>query len=569
MPWVGLSPSIGWTLAPSYRRTLGIRMASGKSYDYVIVGAGSAGCVLANRLTEDRDTRVLVLEAGGWDRYPWIHIPLAWGKILTNRLHDWMYFTEPEPNLAGRRVECARGKVVGGSSSINAMTYSRGHRGDYDRWAANGLPSWSYAHALPYFKKQETWEDGASAHRGGDGPLGTCWSTFQDPLADAFSDAGQSAGLKWNSDLNSGHNDGMGRNQNTIRDGRRCSAATAYLRPAMARPNLTVETGALVSRIVLEGNHAVGVEYRRGGKTHTVRAHREVLLAGGVINSPQVLMLSGIGNPDALRAAGVKPQVPLPGVGQNLQDHVTAMISFERKAPAGTIHKAMRLDRIATALADTYLLGGTSVASDIPGGMAAFARVMPDAPVPDVQLLLAGAPLNAHPYLKPFRDPYQDAYGGRVVMLHPESRGELLLGSADPGAPIRIRQNFMSTEREWKTLRAGMRLMHDMMRQSQMEPFKAREMTPIGTDAALDEHIRNTAITLHHPLGTCRMGRKTDESAVVDPHLRVRGVERLRVIDASVMPDLISGNINAPVMMIAEKAADMIRGRPTLAPLNV
>jgi choline dehydrogenase-like flavoprotein len=244
------------------------------------------------------------------------------------------------------------------------------------------------------------------------------------------------------------------------------------------------------------------------------------------------------------------------------------MISFSRKAP-GTIHKSMRLDRIAIALADSYLLGGTSVASDIPGGMAGFARVMPDSPVPDVQLLLAGAPLTAHPYFKPFRQPYQDGFGGRIVMLHPESRGELQLASADPAAPIRIRQNFMSTEREWKTLRAGVRLMQDIMSQPQVAPFVSRELTPAASDADLDEHIRKTAITLHHPLGTCKMGRETDETAVVDPHLRVRGVESLRVVDASVMPDLISGNINAPVIMIAEKAADMIRGRPTLAPLNV
>jgi choline dehydrogenase/4-pyridoxate dehydrogenase len=281
-------------------------------------------------------------------------------------------------------------------------------------------------------------------------------------------------------------------------------------------------------------------------------------------------MLSGIGDPDDLGAFGIKPKVSLRGVGRQLQDHVTAMVSFDRAAPSGTIHRAMRLDRIAVALMDSYLFGGTSVASDIPGGMAAFARVMPDANVPDTQLLLAGAPLTAGPYMRPFREPYRDGFGGRVVMLHPESRGELLLVSADPETPIRIRQNFMSTDREWKTLRAGLRLMLDIMRDPQMRPFIARELNGgLTTDADIDEHIRNTAITLHHPLGTCKMGREDDEDAVVDPQLRVRGVERLRVIDASVMPDLISGNINAPVMMIAEKAADMIRGQPTLAPLNV
>ena len=451
------------------------------------------------------------------------------------------------------------------------MTYSRGHRGDYDRWAANGLPSWSYAHALPYFKKQETWEDGASAHRGGDGPLGTCWSTFEDPLAEAYTEASKAAGLKWNSDLNSGDNEGIGRNQNTIRDGRRCSAAVAYLKPAMraAQSHRRDRRAGVAHRARRQSRRRRRIPPRR--QTHTVRAHREVLLAGGVINSPQVLMLSGIGNPDALRAAGIKPQVALRGVGQNLQDHVTAMISFERKPPAGTMHRRCGSTGSPCALADTYLIGGTSVASDIPGGMASFAKVMPDAG--RAGRATAAGRRAAHraslsqavPAALPgrLRRPRRDAASGEP------RRARARLGRsrhADPH-PAELHVDRARMEDAARRHAADARRHAPSRRWSRSS---AKELNPVfGSDAALDEHIRNTAITLHHPLGTCKMGRETDEMAVVDPQLRVRGVERLRVIDASVMPDLISGNINAPVMMIAEKAADMIRGKPTLAPLNV
>ncbi len=540
------------------------------NYDYIIVGAGSAGCTLANRLTANKDTRVLLLEAGGWDRDPWIHIPLAWPRLLLKRKHDWGYFAEPEATMDGRGLECARGKVIGGSSSINAMAYVRGNRGDYDRWAASGLTGWSYAHVLPYFRRQESWQGGPSYYRGGDGPLTTQMAPYADPLVEAFATAGRDAGHPATPDYNGARQEGFGVWQMTIRDGRRCSAADAYLRPALARPNLRVEILALTTRVVIEGGRAVGVEYVRGGRVMTARANREVVLCGGVINSPQVLMLSGIGDPDALRALGIEVKVALRGVGKNLQDHISAAVAYKRK-DRGALHKAMRLDRIVPALAAAHFRG-TGIATNLPGGIMAFLKTQPDVALPDVQLLFNAAPMTASPYLFPFKRAYEDGYACRAAVLRPQSRGEVQLASDDPAAAPRIRQNFLATESDWKTLRAGLRIARDVCRQPVMAPFMDREIAPGANavdDADFDAHIRANGITVHHPLGTCKMGLASDKMAVVDAELRVHGVAGLRVVDGSVMPDLVGANINAPIIMIAEKAADLIRGEPPLEPARV
>ena len=536
-------------------------------YDYVIVGGGSAGCTLAARLTEDPACRVLLLEAGGWDRDPWIRIPLGWGRLLQRRLHDWMYFAEPEQSTGGRGVECARGRVIGGSSSINAMAYVRGHHADYDRWAAGGLPGWSYADVLPYFRRQEDWEGGASFYRGTGGPLTTQFSRFRDPLTEAYLQAGLEAGHTATPDYNGAEQEGFGRWQMTIRDGRRCSAAVAYLRPALKRPNLRLVLHALAQRVILDGTTATGVAYTVGGVAHTARAAREVILAGGVINSPQLLMLSGIGDDAALRRLGIEPRLHLPAVGGNLQDHMSVALFYSRR-DCGTLHRTMRADRIGPDLARTYF-SGSGVSNDLPGGIMAFLRTHPNEALPDMQLLFNCAPLHARPWLPPFSAPYRDGFGARLVVLRPESRGTVELASADPAAAPRIHQNFFSRPKDLEVLVRAVRMAREIARQKALAPFLDTETAPgaaATADSDIEAYIRGTAITVHHPAGTCRMGAADDPASVVDSELRVLGTQRLRVIDASVMPDLVGGNINAPVIMIAERAADLLRGRALLPP---
>ncbi|MET0277324.1 MAG: GMC family oxidoreductase N-terminal domain-containing protein [Pseudorhodoplanes sp.] len=529
-------------------------------FDYVIVGAGSAGCTQAARLTEDPNISVLLLEAGPWDDGFWLKLPLGWGKVYKERLYDWHYDTDPETYAGNRKMEVARGKVIGGSSSTNAMAYVRGNRGDFDRWSENGAQGWSYKDVLPYFKKQESWEGGESEYRGGSGPLTTRPSRYTDPLVDSYIEAAEQAGHAFNPDYNAAEQDGFSRMQATIRRGRRCSTSVAYLRPALARHNLTVEVNALANRVVFEGARAVGVEYRQGGETKIARAAKEVLVCGGTINSPQLLMLSGIGAPGELKAQRIDVKAALPGVGKNLQDHVAALVVYGRNG-GGPVQRNLRVDRLALALAQGALFG-TGFTTDLPGGLIGFVKTPRANRLPDAQLLFIAGPLGAGPWLPPFKPAFEDTFACRIVVLRPESRGSISLASNDPATHPHIRQNLLATDGDWQTLKAAVSMFDEIARQPALKPFIKRQLMPgadIKTDAQLETFLRNTVVTTHHPCGTCKMGPASDDMAVVDPQLRVRGVENLRVIDASVFPDIVGANINAAVIMIAERAADLIK----------
>ena len=520
-------------------------------FDYIIVGAGSAGCVLANRLSADPGCEVLLLEAGGRDWNPFIHMPAGLAKLVNFESLNWGYETQPEPRLNNRRLYWPRGKVLGGSSSINAMCYARGHRRDYDQWAALGNTGWSYEDVLPYFRRAEDQERGASEFHGEGGPLSVSDLRFVNPLSEVFLAAAQAAGFPLNRDFNGPSQRGFGLYQVTQRDGQRCSTAAGYLDPIRKRPNLTIHTRAMARRVLVEGGRAVGVEFQHHGRTRQVRAAQEVILSGGAINSPQLLMLSGIGPADHLAARGVTVVHDLPGVGHNLQDHLDVCTIYHCTSNVTYDHP----NELAVGL--KYLLFhrgmGTSNVAEA-GGFWVSSLAEDDRP--DMQFHFVPAMLDDHG-----RNRLEgNGFTMHACPLRPESRGRIELNPADPADKPLIHANYLDSDKDLAMMLECIRISRQILNQAPFDPWRADEVFPgadVQSEAALIEFIRRKAETIYHPVGTCKMG--TDDMAVVDPELRVRGVDRLRVVDASIMPTLVSGNTNAPTVMIAEKVADLIR----------
>ena len=525
-------------------------------FDYVIVGAGSAGCVLAARLSEDPAVRVCLLEAGPADRSVLIHCPAGLALLAKNQQANWGFSTVPQPGLNGRRGYQPRGKVLGGSSSVNAMIYTRGHRADYDHWSAEGNPGWSFDDVLPYFRRAEHNERGADALHGGDGPLNVMDLRSPNPSGSAFVEAGVQAGYPRNDDFNGAEQEGVGPYQVTHRNGERHSAAKAYLHPAMSRPNLQVITGAHATRVLMEGRKATGVAFLSAGVTQQVTARREVLLSAGAFLSPQLLMLSGIGPGAHLQAMGIETVLDLPGVGRHLHDHVDVVQVFD--APGQYDLFGLSLPGIVR------MVKGIFEWRDRRSGMlttnfaeaGGFIRSAPDEPIPDLQLHFVIGKLVDHGR----KTQFGHGYSCHVCLLRPRSRGSVTLASADPAAAPLIDPAFLTDPDDIARLVRGFRLMRTLLAQPALARYGAREFSSSAaaqTDAQIERFIRDHADTIYHPVGTCRMGPGPLD--VVDERLRVRGVAGLRVVDASIMPQVVGGNTNAPTIMIGEKAADMIR----------
>ncbi|MFZ2076173.1 MAG: choline dehydrogenase [Xanthobacteraceae bacterium] len=533
-------------------------------FDFIIVGAGSAGCVLANRLTESGRHRVLLLEAGGHDRHIWIHIPLGYGKLFDNAKVNWLYKTEPEPELNNRQIIQPRGKVLGGSSSINGLLYIRGQHEDYDHWRQLGNTGWGFADVLPYFRRAEDQQRGADDFHGVGGPLAVSDVCEPHPLCEAFIEAAQRAGVPRNDDFNGATQEGAGYFQLTAKNGRRWSTAVGYLRQARRRRNLAVVPNALASHILFSGRRAVGVQYHQHGVPHTAYADGEVIVSGGAFNSPQLLQLSGLGPAKILRDLGIEVIADMPGVGADLQDHLQIRMQYRCTEPI-TMNDVINHWRHRYGAGLRYIMSRKGLLTIGAGYAGAFLRTRPELATPDVQVHFlifsadaAGAVLHAFP-----------GFMASVCRLRPESRGFVRIKSSDPAVPPSIQPQYLSARSDCDTVVAGMKTMRRIMNEPAMRRYIAEERAP-GDHCASDDDLlafaRDTGTTVYHPTSTCRMG--PDPSAVVDERLRVRGFERLRVIDASIMPTVVSGNTNAAAVMIGEKGADIVlQDAAALSPL--